>query len=159
MTTTTDLVVPLTGQCVSLDDSTDVLADVHHQIAQFETELRMARATLRRELLERMDKELARKHKAGDFYLECDAPGQVEYDPEQLARVLVRLVTEDKIGREAAQLALKTEEVKKPLKRGIDKLLNAPALTEDDRAAIAGCAAPSRRERRLTVKKADRAAA
>ncbi len=151
----TDLIVPLTGEAISLDAPTDALADAFHRIQKLEVELRMARAELRTELLSRMDKELARTHQAGDFYLECEAPNQTEYDPDLLDAVLDRLMAEDKVGPAAVAQALKPKTELRPMKRGIDKLLASPNLTDEDRAAVVACAHPRTRERRLTVKRAD----
>lgn len=148
----TDLVVPLTGEAVSLDDTTDVLAERYRDAQRYETELRMFRAEVRGELLARMDKELLRKTQVGDFFLECEAPDQFEYDPDALSRILVRLVTEDKISRDAAAQAVKTVETLKVMKRGVDKLLSSPTITDEDREEILGCRRPLSRERRLTVK-------
>lgn len=151
---TATLVVPLTGQALSLDASTDVLAEGYREMQRWETEMRMVRAQVRDELLARMDKELARKHEVGDLFLECDAPNQIEYDADALSRVIVRLVTEDKISLAAAEQAVKTVEELKVAKRGVDKLIAAPALSDEDRAEIMACARPSSKPRRLTVKKA-----
>lgn len=148
----TDLVVPLTGEVIDLSGPTDTLAESYRQAQQAETKLRMFRAEVRGELLARMDKELLRKTQVGDFFLECEAPDQFEYDPDALSRILVRLVTEDKISRDAAAQAVKTVETLKVMKRGVDKLLSSPTITEQDKAEILGCRRPLQRERRLTIK-------
>lgn len=150
----TDLIVPLTGELVDLQGPTDTLAAHMHEVQRIESDLRAAKAVLRAELVSRMDKELARTFQAGEFFLECDAPGQTEYDANELDRVVARLVKEDKIGFAAAAQALKVVETVKPMKRGIDKLLAAPSLTDEDRAEVLACAHPKPGSRTLRVKRA-----
>lgn len=149
----TDLIVPGTGELVSLDAPTDTLADAYDRVADLERQLRDARGALRGELLARMDRELVRKHQAGDFELECEAPDQRDYDPDELAPVLATLVADEKISQRAMDAALERAVSFKPRKRELAKLLASPQLTDADRAAVEACAHPRTRERRLTVRR------
>lgn len=152
---TTDLIVPGTGEVLSLDAPTNELGEAFREMQRWEVEFRVARARVRDELLKRMDHELMRSLELDGLFFECDAPGQVEYDPDALSVVLGGLVGGGKISTEAAKQACRTEEILKVSKRGVDKLLQAPALSDEDRAAIRACARPSSKPRRLQVKRAE----
>jgi len=148
----TDLVIPIVGEVIDLDGPTDMLAEAYDRISQLERDLREARGEVRRVLLDRMDVENVRKHLAGDWQIECEAPGQFQYDVVALDAVLAGLVTAGKISDRARHAALEPVEVLKPRKREIDKLLKSELLDAEDHAAIRECERPLTRERRLTVK-------
>lgn len=150
---TTDLMIPGTGELIPLDGPTDHLAEAFDAISDLERQLRDARGAIRAELLTRLDRENRRSAEVGDWKLEAEAPDQTDYDPDELAPILARLVGEEKISAEAMDKALERKVERLPRKRELSRLLGSALLTDDDRAAILGCAKPRTRERRLTVKR------
>jgi hypothetical protein len=151
MTTSTDLIVPVTGEVVSLDSPTDTLCEAWTQVRRLERDLADARGTLNNELTKRMDHENLRKVAVGDWQVEVGPPGTVEWDADKVHDTLLAIATEGSISPTAAERV--TTITRKVSLRELKKVLTV--LSPEDAARVNGCATPSARARRVTVKHRD----
>lgn len=152
MTAGTDLVViPPTGEVVALDAPTDELAAAIALVQTLEADLKDARASLRDELIRRLDHENRRSAQVGSWLLEADAPPKA-YDPGELAEFLAGLVAEGKISQAAMDACLKREVSWKPMKRELSKL--AGTLDPQDAIRLQALDRPTGRARGLKVREA-----
>lgn len=142
-----ELIVPLTGELINLDDATDEIARITQQIREMEQELYRARNQLNAELVRRLDHENLRKAEIGPYVISVDAPNSVDWDAKELEAVLHDLVDHDELSAEAVDRIL-------PLKRSVSirelkKLIGT--LDDDLSAKIEACSAPSRKLRRVKI--------
>jgi len=156
----THAVIRATGEVLDLSAPTGELAAVLDHMAAIEAELRTARELVRQELCGRLDRDNQRRTMTDDgWFLEVDAPGQTEWDTGRLAGVLEGLVSAGKLSAEAARAALEPVRVLKPRRRELAKLAGLPQLSDDDREALSRCEHPTGRQRRVTVKRHEKASA
>lgn len=142
-----EVLVPGTGELVALDSATDVLAKAVDQMRELERELARVRSTVGLELTRRMDKENLRTAEVGEWVIEVDAPGAVDWDAKKLEAVLHGLVDHNELSADAMDRVM-------PLKRQVSvrevkKLLTV--LAEGDAEAVQGCSSLSTRTRRIKV--------
>lgn len=156
MPETTDLerqvVVPYSGEIVSLAADTDVLAALTDEIRDVESRLRELKGQISEEIHARMDRERKWTLHAGPFKVtgKSDAP-EVVYDVERLASVLTSLVDDGEITADAMDEALEVVTTYKVRKRGVEALRKSPRFRE----LIDGCGEERPPEnRRLSVKRA-----
>ena len=144
-----EVMVPVTGEVIDLASPTDTLAEASQRIRELETELARVRASIGMEIVKRMDHENLRSAEVGDFSLTVDAPGGVDWEAKKLEEALWWLVDHDQISGEAMDRVL-------PMKRSVGlrelkKLL--PSLSDEDRARVEACSAPSKKVRRVRVER------
>lgn len=145
------IVVPYSGEVVSLSADTDVLAALSDEIKDVESRLRELKAAISTEVHERMDKQRKWTMAAGPFKLtgKSDAP-EVEYDPDRLAAVLTQLVDEGEITRDAMDEAIEPLVGWKVKRAGINALRKSPRFAP----LIDSCGEEKPPEnRRLSVKR------
>lgn len=145
------VVVPHTGEVVSLDAPPEVLASLLDEVKDVESQLRELKAEVSRVVHEEMDRQRRWTLDAGPFKLvgKSDAP-EVVYDVERLAAVLTELVDDGTITTDAMDSALEVVTTYKVKKAGINALRKSPRLAE----AIDSCGEERAVEgRRLTVKR------
>ena len=142
-----EVLVPMTGELISLDSATDVLAEAVLRVRELEQELYRARTTVNAELVRRLDHENLRKADVGEYTLTVDAPNGVDWDVKQLEAVLLNLVDHNDLSAEAVDRIL-------PLKRSVSlRELKKLTGTLDDQASarVDACSQPSRKARRVKV--------
>ena len=154
-TTGQEIVVPLTGELIDLNATTDILADATKRIRDLESELARLRASIGRVIVDRMDHENLRTAEVGDYVITVDAPGGVDWDTKKLEAEWWRLVDHDSISGEAMDRVM-------PIKRTVavrelKKLLTT--LNDDEYERVADCSTPSRKTRRVKVDDAERVSA
>lgn len=122
-----EILNPSTGALVPLDAGTDELAGLVDALEDLRNQAAEARASVERELLDRMDRRGKWTADVGGWRLESSSPnaGTVGYDGERLRRDLLQLVREGVIDREAVDEAVervRPAPVLKVRKRGVDAL-------------------------------------
>jgi hypothetical protein len=147
--TSRDLVVPATGEVISLSQPSDILAEAAQRMRELEQELARIRAVVGDELIRRLDHENLRSADVGDYRITADAPGGVDWDTDELEQELSRLVELDVISEDAMNRVLPVK--RRVALRELKKLL--PAVDEDYRKDIESCSEPSSRARRIRVER------
>jgi len=138
-----------TGELIDLAEvSTDRLGAFLASTRELEAELRAAKAEVSREVHRRMDAEARWTVRAGPYKLSGQSPDRSEYDGEELARALRRLVRRGLITREAAANACERVVSHRPRKQGIAALLK---LGGEVAEAIRPCERAVESERRVSV--------
>jgi len=147
----TELVVPVTGQLLSLDAPTNELCEAFAQVRRLELELADARLVVARELTTRMDHENVRRFAAGDWQVEVDAPGRVDWDADLLFHILGEVVAEGHISADAAERVVPT--YRKVAVRELGKI--KAVLPPDVATRLDEASTLSGRSRRVVVKHRD----
>lgn len=106
-----------------------------------------AKRTLGGEAMRRMDRSGDWTMSAPGVKLQAPSPGAgtVDWDAEELDRILDELVAEDVISREAKLRAVEPQVTLKVIKRGVAALLKIPAVRDRIMAARRTVPAPSRK--------------
>lgn len=142
------VIMPVTGEVLALTEPTDQLAAAIDEVAILQTQLAAAKRLIADELLERMDHEGVWTVHVPGFTVKGNGPGAVDYDGEELARRLRRLVKAGVISQGAMTNAVERVPVWKPKKAGINALLKlGGAITE----AVEACGTPSTKPRNVSV--------
>lgn len=144
-----ELLVPATGEIVSLSAPTDVLAGAAAQMRELENELARVRSVVNDELTRRLDHENLRSADVGDYTITVDAPGGVDWDVNKLEDELSRLVELGVISDAAMERALPAK--RRVALRELKKLI--PAVEDDYREDIEACSTPSNRVRRVKIER------
>lgn len=101
---------PLTGEAIAVKQApTDLLADIHQQIADAETDLRSRRRAVDDELIGRMDHEGVRTFQTEGFKLEASRPLERVWHIDALRRTLERLVRDEIISQRKADACVRCE--------------------------------------------------
>jgi hypothetical protein len=145
--TSTELVIPVTGELVPLDAESDILAEAAWRMRELETELARVRRQVGEELVRRMDMENLRSVEVAGYVISVDAPGGVDWDAKQLDETLGQLVEGGVITEGARRRVV-------PLKpsvsqRELKKLL--ATLDSPDLELVEACSEASRKTRRVKV--------
>jgi hypothetical protein len=148
---THQVIVPHTGEVLSLDSPPEELAALLTEVKEVESRLRELKGEVSVEIHRRMD--MARKWTmaAGDYVLAGKSDALVtEYDPDLLAVVLTQLVDEGAITPDAMDEALESVSTWKVRKAGINALRKSAKFAE----LIDACGTEKEPEgRRVTVRR------
>lgn len=143
------LVHPQSGELLDLSTAkSGEIAAWIEAIRDWESSARAARQFASAELHERMDRAASWTLRDGVYEVKGESPERVEYDVDELRRVLDALRDSGKITADAAAGAIKEEVVYKASKRGINALLKLGGAVAD---AVRSCERPNERPRRVTV--------
>lgn len=142
------VVIPLTGQVIDLSTPTDQIADAIDRVKLIEADLRAAKRVLSDEVLRRMDHEGKWTVHAPGWKVVGQSPGGEEFDGDELARRLRKLVKAGRISQGAMTNAVAREIVWTAKKAGINALRK---LGDDVRAEVDACASPTTKPRSLQV--------
>jgi len=100
------MLMPHTGELVSLDADAEVLAEALHEIREMEASLRSAKGLISREVHRRMDASARWTIDAGDWQLVGASPGRLNWNADRLAEIVLELVQEGTINAAAAEAAV-----------------------------------------------------
>lgn len=118
------VVNPVTGELIDFDADNHELASKHSDIRMVEVMLREAREEIGREFIRRMDHDAKYTIHADGYKITAPSPAPgIEYDTDELAAVLVDLVSAGVVSEDAARRALKEEVRLIPQTAGIKALL------------------------------------
>lgn len=118
---------PATGELVTLDAATDVLAGELEGVKELEANLRSYKRAIGDELLTRMDTEARWSWRGAGLKLQAPSPNVVDYDGEVLWRELEPLVRDGVIGEHAFAAAVERDYAYKAKKAGITALAKLPS--------------------------------
>jgi molybdate-binding protein len=104
------ILIPGSGEVVSLDDSTDTLAGHRLWLKEMAEAMRAAARTIDDEILRRGDAEVTWTYRGGGLLVTMDGPGRKVYDAEPLRGELLALVARGVgITADAVDKAIKVE--------------------------------------------------
>lgn len=144
--TTSQALVPVTGEVIPLDAPNEVLIDALYRMRDLENQLTAVRRDVGLEITRRMDADNLRQVDVDGFRVTVAAPGE-DWDMARLDEVLDELVAAEVITRAAVDRLFKTE--RRIQKRELTKLLKN--LDSEPAAAIRACSERSRRVRSVRV--------
>lgn len=148
-----DLVIPATGELISLDAPTDILAHVLEHIREIESDLRDAKRTLSAELHARMDVEAQWTVQAGKFKLTGQSPESgVSYDPYKLTEALAPFLASGAVTPQALNAAVERITTYKVRIAGVNALKRLGGEVRKAIEAVAEHRDPS--DRRVSVSRA-----
>ncbi len=148
---THQVLVPHTGEVLSLDSPPEELAALLAEVKDVESRLRELKGEVSAEFHRRFDRARKWSVDAGDYKVagQSDQP-ITEYDPDLLAVVLTQLVDEGAITPDAMDDALESITTWKIRKAGINALRKSPKFAE----LIDACGTEKQPEgRRVTVRR------
>lgn len=120
-----ELVHPFTGEVIPLDAPTDLLGKALDEQRAVEAEERTFKRALMDEIISRMDKEGTWTYnpEGAEVKLTAPSPGRTVYvEPECLRSDLLQLANKGVISKEAAERAVTTEVVYKPVAQQLKNL-------------------------------------
>lgn len=149
--TSTDLVViPSTGEALSLTQPTDDLAAAVDFCRDLKRQADTAIRTIGEELLRRQDKAASWTTHTEHFEIVGQSPApDTEWDVDALRATLTDMVEAEEIADEAFDNALEPVVTWKVRKRGLDAIRK---LNDDVRERIDACGRAVERQRRVAVK-------
>jgi hypothetical protein len=152
VTTTSQLVNPVTGEALTLASPTEDLGRWLADIRDFEYQLREAKRTVTTEILARLDKNAEWTAHLPGLKIRGDSPQPVEeWDGAQLREALLELVDEGVLAIEAVDAAVETIVSYKPRKAGINKLRKLGGRVAE---VVDSLKRASEKDRRVTVSRA-----
>ncbi len=141
---------PTTGEVLSLDQPSVMLAGWLDEIKQVEGMARAAKAQIGDELLKRMDADAAWTMHLPGFKVTGPSPApSVEYDPDLLHDTLSDLREQGLISEQAQDQALELVVTRKPRAAGINALRKLGGLVAE---RVDGCARQVEKARRVSVR-------
>lgn len=152
----TELVVanPATGEVISLEATTDVLAATVDDLKDWQRRIQSVIDAVSEELVARLDQENVRSAPVGDWEIKTVAPTRTDFDPERLSAALAGLVETGAISGDVARRTVKCPPLKdwKVDRRELGKLLNHsnPVVVE----AVRACGESVPQRRYVTVRRA-----
>ena len=125
------VLVPFTGEVVSLDAPPEELAALLAEVKDVESRLRELKGEVSAEFHRRFDRQRKWSCDAGDYKVSGKSDAvEVVYDPDLLAVVLTQLVDEGAITPDAMDEALESITTWKIRKAGINALRKSPKFAE-----------------------------
>lgn len=146
------LVNPATGEVVTLDSATDLLAQERKRVVELKRALDQYASHIDDELTRRLDRMGRRSVTVGEFEIETKAPTKTDYDLNALLSALQSLVGEDLLEVDVIDEVLVPVEPR-PVKLNrtrLSTLLKHPS--ERVRDALAACAVEVEQRRTVTVR-------
>lgn len=116
------VLIPGSGELVSLDDATDQLAGHRLWLKEMAEAMRDAARVLDDELLRRADKAVTYTYRGSGLEVTMDGPDRKVYDAEPLRAELVALAEQGVIDDTAVEKAIKVETTYKAMASGIKAL-------------------------------------
>lgn len=143
---------PTTGEALDLRADDDQLARWFDEIRDLERQLAEVRSEVGRELTARCDQRAKWSFQAGDLKVSVPSPAPtVEWSVDALKATLADLLSDGRIGEDAADAALELVVTYKPRVAGLNALCK---LGEDVAERIEACGTSVDKPRRVTVKRA-----
>jgi hypothetical protein len=145
---------PATGEVLSLDEPTEILARWLSETRELEERLREEKRRVTRELIDRMDRDASYTLRAGDLEIKGDGPeAPTEYDAEALYAELKEFVDSEAITEDALARAVEPVVTYKPRAGGLNALRKRGGSIAD---AIERHSRPKENyERRVSIKARD----
>lgn len=116
------VLIPGSGEVVSLDDATDQLAGHRLWLKDMAEAMRDASRVIDNELLRRADKAVTYTYRGGGLEVTMDGPDRKVYDAEPLRADLLELAGRGVIDEAAVEKAVKVETTYKAMASGIKAL-------------------------------------